>query len=307
MIDVVDLSRRFGDVLAVDHVTFSVRPGHVTGFLGPNGAGKSTTMRMVLGLDRPDTGTVRINGAEYRRLHRPLREIGALLDAGAVDGGRSGRDHLRWLARSNDIPRTRIEEVLDLVGLAVAAHRRIGDYSLGMRQRLGIGAALLGDPPVLMLDEPINGLDPDGIVWLRQLLRDLADHGRTILLSSHLMGETAQVADHAIVIGEGRIVADAPVDTLLAGHAGTVFVRAGRQQELTEAVTRFGATAEPDISGGLIVTGMDAATIGQVAATHRIALAELTPRNTSLEDVFFELTEDRSRPSSALVTAPAGA
>jgi ABC-2 type transport system ATP-binding protein len=309
MIEALDLSRRYGDVLAVDHVTFTVRPGHVTGFLGPNGAGKSTTMRMILGLDQPDTGSVRINGQPYQQLARPLREIGALLDAGAVDGGRRGRDHLRWLAASNDIPARRVDEVLDLVDLTDAGHRRVGQYSLGMRQRLGIGAALLGDPPVLMLDEPINGLDPDGIVWLRHLVRDLAQQGRTILLSSHLMTETAHVADHVVVIRAGRIVADADVDTLLAGHAGTVLVRAERQHELDDAITRFGATTAADPVGGLVVTGMDARTIGQLAASAGIALSELTPRTTSLEDVFFELTDHpdpSAHPSDDLVTASKG-
>ena len=308
MIVVSDLSRRFGPVVAVDHVSFTVRPGVVTGFLGPNGAGKSTTMRMILGLDRPDSGTVRINGRPYHHLPQPLRQIGALLDAGAIDGARSGRDHLRWLARSNGIPRARVEEVLDAVGLGAAAHRRAGQYSLGMRQRLGIAAALLGDPPVLLLDEPINGLDPDGIVWLRHLLRDLADQGRTVLLSSHLMSETAHVADHVVVIGKGRIVADAPVDHLLAGHAGTVFVRAEQHAALAAAITRFGAVATPEPAGGLLVTGMDAPTIGQLAATSGLALSELTPRNTSLEEVFFELTEPSSRPTGALADAlPHGA
>ena len=307
MIEVLDLSRRYGSVVAVDHVTFTVQPGLVTGFLGPNGAGKSTTMRMILGLDRPDTGTVRIDGRPYRQLNRPLREIGALVDAGALDGGRSGRDHLRWLAASNDIAASRVDEVLELVGIAGAGHRRVSQYSLGMRQRLGIAAALLGDPPVLMLDEPINGLDPDGIVWLRHLLRDLADDGRTVFLSSHLMSETAHVADHVVVIGAGRIVADAAVGTLLTGHTGNVLVRAERLQELTDVISRFGATTDADPAGGLVVTGMDARTIGQAAASHGIALSELTPRTTTLEDVFFELTDAHTTAPHDLFTASNGA
>jgi ABC-2 type transport system ATP-binding protein len=292
VIEVQDLTKRYGDVVAVDHASFTVRPGRVTGFLGPNGAGKSTTMRMVLGLDRPTAGRVLIGGRPYRELDQPLREIGALIDPAAVDGGRSVRDHLRWLARTAALGDRRVDEVLDLVGLGSAAGRRIAALSLGMRQRLGIAAALLGDPPVVMLDEPINGLDPDGIVWLRHLVHHLAGEGRTVFLSSHLMGEVAQVAQHLVVIGQGRILADAPLEQLLAGHAEAVRVRADDQLGLLAALPTIGATAEPGDDGGLLVTGADSRAIGRLAAAHGIALVELTPRSTSLEEAFFELTDD---------------
>jgi ABC-2 type transport system ATP-binding protein len=290
MIEVHDLSRRYGEVLAVDHVTFEVQPGHVTGFLGPNGAGKSTTMRLALGLDRPTTGSVTIDGAPYRELQHPLRRVGALLDSRAVDGSRSARQHLRWLAHSNAIDVGRIDGVLDQVGLTAAAARRIGTYSLGMTQRLGIAAALLGDPSTVLFDEPMNGLDADGIHWLRTLLRTLADEGRTVLLSSHLMGEIAQTADHLVVIRSGRVVADAPTDRFLAGHADHVTVRTDRPSELVAAITALGGAVDRSPDTSLVVGGVDAVAIGRAAAARGIALAELTTHHVSLEDAFLELT-----------------
>jgi ABC-2 type transport system ATP-binding protein len=208
MIELLDVTKRYGHTVAVDHLSFEVRPGEVTGFLGPNGAGKSTTMRMIVGLDAPTSGRVAVDGQAYRDLRFPLRHVGALLDAKAIHPGRSARDHLRWLADSNGISRRRVDEVLEVVGLAGVAHRRSGGFSLGMSQRLGIATALLGDPGTLLLDEPVNGLDPEGIQWIRQLLRSLADEGRSILVSSHLMSEMAQTADRLIVVGRGRLIAD---------------------------------------------------------------------------------------------------
>jgi ABC-2 type transport system ATP-binding protein len=221
VIDVQGLTKRYGRTTAVDDLTFSVRPGRVTGFLGPNGAGKSTTMRMMLGLARPSAGTVRFDGQHYVQLRDPLRHVGALLEVKAVHGGRTAYQHLRWLAQANGIPVTRIDEVLDLVGLGAVTRKRAFTYSLGMSQRLGLAAALLGDPPVLLLDEPVNGLDPEGIVWIRNLLRDLAAQGRTVFVSSHLMAEMALTADHLIVIAGGRLLADAPLDEVVAGNGAT--------------------------------------------------------------------------------------
>ena len=306
MIDVEHLTKRYGDVVAVDDISFTVRPGHVTGFLGPNGAGKSTTMRMILGLDAPTSGSVRVNGRRYRQLDTPLRTIGALLDAGAVDGGRTAANHLLWLAHSNGIERAHVGHALELVGLADVADRRVGTFSLGMRQRLGIAAALLGDAHVLMFDEPTNGLDPDGIIWLRAMMRHLAADGRAVFVSSHLMSEVAQTADHVIVIGRGRIVADAPIDTIVAQHGlATVYVRAERQQDLSLQLVRHGAEIDALDDGAITVRGLDAASIGTIAAAERIALSELTPRQPSLEDAFFDLTHDLTLPTS-LVGATRG-
>jgi len=301
MIKVEQLTKHFGPMTAVDHVSFTVRPGIVTGFLGPNGAGKSTTMRMILGLDRPSDGHVRINGRPLRDWPSPLRTIGAMLDASAVDPGRTARHHLLWLAHSNGISERRIEQVLGLVGLTSAADRRVGGFSLGMRQRLGIAGALLGDPEVLMFDEPINGLDPDGILWLRSFMRELSTQGRTVFVSSHLMGEVAHTADHVIVIGRGRIIADASVHEVLATHAsGSVRVKSTDQVDLADELLRRGAIVEPDTDGGISVKGIDSAEIGAIAAGRGFALIELVPRQPSLEDAFFDLTHDATEYATAV-------
>ena len=300
MIRLTDVSKRYGDVLAVDALSFSVQPGRVTGFVGPNGAGKSTTMRMILGLDRPTSGTVRVDGRRYADLESPLRTIGALLDAAAVDGGRTAAGHLRWLADSNRIDRRRVDAVLGEVGLADVAGRRVGGFSLGMRQRLGIAAALLGDPAVVMFDEPANGLDPDGILWLRAFTRRLADDGRAVFLSSHLMNEISHTADHVIVIGRGRLITDAPMAVVLAQHGtSSVLVRSQRIADLQVHLARHGAVTEQATDGALVVRGLPSAAIGDIAAAERIALSELTPREPSLEQAFFDLTHDATPHASA--------
>jgi ABC-2 type transport system ATP-binding protein len=295
MIDVQHLTKRFGGTVAVDDATFVVRPGHVTAFVGPNGAGKSTTMRMILGLDAPTAGRVLVAGRRYEELRVPLRVIGALLEASAVDDGRTAANHLLWLARSNRLDARRIDTVLDLVGLGSVAGRRVGTFSLGMRQRLGLAAALLGDPAVLMLDEPTNGLDPDGIHWLRDILRRLAAEGRTVFLSSHLMSEVAQTADHVVVIGRGRVIADEPIDSIVSRHGmQLVYVRADRVDDLSLHLVRHGGTIEPAEPGALVVQGLASEAIGAIAVAEGIALTELTPRHPSLEDAFLELTHDVS-------------
>ncbi|MFC4004646.1 ABC transporter ATP-binding protein [Prauserella oleivorans] len=292
MIEVSGLTKRYGRTLAVDGLTFTVRPGQVTGFLGPNGAGKSTTMRAVLGLDRPDAGETRVNGRSYLRSEHPMREVGALLDAGAVHGGRTAFDHLRCVARSNRIGVTRVREVLERVGLAEVARKRVGGFSLGMKQRLGIATALLGDPGVLLYDEPVNGLDPEGIRWVRELMRSLAADGRTVLVSSHLMSEMALTADRVLVVGRGRLIADAPIDELAARHRREVFVRAPRESELARLLEEGGARvlAQPD--GGLVVTGPPPSAIAELAYANEIVVHELTPRSASLEDAYLELTDE---------------
>ena len=294
MISVRGLSKRYGDVRAVDDVTFDVLPGKVTGFLGPNGAGKSTTMRMVLGLDRPDGGTATVNQQRYAELAAPLHEVGALLDAGAVHPGRTGRAHLRIAARSNGIGRARVEAVLGQVGLAEAGRRRIRGYSLGMRQRLGIAAALLGDPPVLVFDEPVNGLDLDGVRWVRSLLRDLADEGRTVLVSSHLMSEMQLVADRVVVIGQGRLVADADLGEVLRGLGGpTVRVRSPRATELSATLEAHGATAVRRTGEGEVeVDGLEAARVGDLAHATGVPLHHLAEAEQSLEQAYLALTAD---------------
>ena len=308
MITATDLTKRYDDTLAVDRLAFTVQPGRVTGFLGPNGAGKSTTMRLILGLDAPTSGQALIDGLPYRELATPLRSVGALLDAQAVDPARSGRNHLAWLAASNRIDPRRIDEVLDLVGLHDAAHRRVGGYSLGMHQRLGLAAALLGDPATLLLDEPMNGLDPEGIVWMRGFVRQLADEGRTVFLSSHLMPEMALTADHLIVIGHGRLIADSSMSALIAAHARDhVKVRTSeRQDELAALVSQHGGDVAAT-DGAITVTGLDAGAIGQIAAASGIALAELTPERASLEDAFIEMTQDQATHHADLVGATTGA
>ncbi len=296
MIQATSLTKRYDDTVAVDEATFTVQPGRVTGFLGPNGAGKSTTMRMILGLDAPSGGTVTVNGHPYRDLPAPLRAVGALLDAKALDSGRSAASHLLWLARSNHIDTRRVGEVLDIVGLGDVANKRVGTFSLGMNQRLGIAAALLGDPETLLFDEPINGLDPDGILWIRNLMRSLASEGRTVFLSSHLMSEMALTADHLIVIGRGRILADAGVEELIQHNSEpSVRVRAvDSQTKLGDLLTGAGATLTWTGNGAFVVAGIGSSSIGELAASNRIALSELTPQEASLEHAFLQLTHNET-------------
>lgn len=299
MINTHRLTKLYGTSLAVDGLDLRVRSGVVTGFLGPNGAGKSTTMRLILGLEQPTGGTATIDRMSYRDLDHPLRVVGSMLDANAVDPKRTAANHLLWLARSNAIERRRIDEVLGLVGLSDAAGQRVGSFSLGMRQRLGIAAALLGDPANLILDEPINGLDPDGIQWLRRFLRSLADEGRTVFLSSHLMSEMALTADHVLVIGAGRLLADATMHDLVQGQTiaeVTVKVSA-REDELRRLVENSGGIARND-GDHLVVTGLTAERIGELAALQSIPLSELIPQEASLERVFLDLTHDTARHSS---------
>jgi ABC-2 type transport system ATP-binding protein len=293
MIEARHLTKRYGKTLAVDDLTFDVRPGQVTGFLGPNGSGKSTTMRMILGLDNPNGGGVAINGHPYRDLRWPLREVGGLLEAKSVHPGRSAYNHLWALAQTNDIPRARIDEVLDLVGLASVARKRAGTFSLGMGQRLGIAAAMLGDPGVLLFDEPVNGLDPQGIRWVRVLLKRLASEGRTVFVSSHLMSEMALTADHLVVIGLGRLIAEQPVADFIAESSGQrVLVRTPKLDALAAALAEAGGHVSNRDGEALEVTGLSAAEIGDLAARLAIALHELTPQMASLEDAFMDMTEE---------------
>ncbi len=292
MIEVANLSKRFGSTLAVDGLSFTVQPGRVTGFLGPNGSGKSTTMRMILGLDHPTRGSATINGREYGAIRRPMHQVGSLLDAKAMHGGRSAYHHLLCVAQSNGIPRRRVGEVLELVGLSSVARKRARGFSLGMGQRLGIATALLGDPEVLMFDEPVNGLDPEGILWIRTLLRSLAAEGRTVFVSSHLMSEMALTADHLVVIGRGRLIADCSTAELVASSSQSyVHVKTPDVDKLIEALATVGAdVVEADQS--LRVTGVGSATVGEVAAREGVVLHELTLRQPSLEAAFMELTRD---------------
>jgi ABC-2 type transport system ATP-binding protein len=286
------LTKRYGDLLAVDDLTFDVKPGIVTGFLGPNGAGKSTTMRMMVGLDRPTAGSVRINGKAPAAHAAPLHEVGALLEARAVHPGRSARNHLRALALTSGISRARVDQVLDLVGLAEVADKRVGAFSLGMGQRLGVAAALLGDPATLVLDEPVNGLDLDGIRWIRSLLTALAAEGRTVFLSSHLMSEMAVTADHVIVVGKGRLLRDQPmVDFIDDARAETVRVRASDPGQLARLVNEAGGTTEM-AAEVLTVTGLSSDEIGTLAAGATITVFELSPQAASLEDAYLALTRD---------------
>jgi ABC-2 type transport system ATP-binding protein len=293
MIEARHLTKRYASTLAVDDLSFDVKPGMVTGFLGPNGAGKTTTMRLILGLDRPSNGDVTIGGKRYPNLPAPLHEVGALLDAKSVHGGRSAYNHLLCLAQSNGIPRKRVETVLGIVGLESVARRRAGSYSLGMGQRLGIAAALLGDPGILMFDEPVNGLDPEGIVWVRTLMRALAGEGRTVLVSSHLMSEMALTADHLIVIGRGRLIRDEGVNDFVASSSRqSVRVRSPQASELATSLGAAGAVVRVAPDGLIEVTGLDAAAIGELAAAQGLVLHELTPQRASLEEAFMELTSD---------------
>jgi len=306
MIEVRDLTKRYGDKVAVDHLSFTVEPGRVTGFLGPNGAGKSTTMRLILGLDYPNTGTATIDGKLYRDLPSPLRTVGALLEAKSVHGGRTARNHLLFLAQTQGLPPSRVDEVLGLVGLQEVADKRAGSFSLGMSQRLGIAAALLGNPQVLLLDEPVNGLDPEGVLWIRNLMKQLAAEGRTILVSSHLMNEMAVTADHLIVIGRGKLIVESSTEDVIARSTDkSVRVRTPDAARLTELITAAGGAATPGENGGgaaplgapapgngadlLTVTGLPAARIGEIAASASVVLHELTPL-ASLEEAFMELT-----------------
>jgi ABC-2 type transport system ATP-binding protein len=297
MISVRGLSKRYGDTVAVDGLTFDVKPGVVTGFLGPNGAGKSTTMRMMLGLDHPTAGSATIDGRPYRELAAPMREVGALLDAKAVHGKRTARQHLRWLAQAGGLPGGRVDEVLELVGLASVAGRRVGGFSLGMSQRLGIAAALLGDPRILMLDEPVNGLDPEGILWIRTLLRQFASEGRTVFLSSHLMNEMEETADHVIVIGGGRLIADTSIGEFTRRSSSShVHVVSPQAEELARLLLQLpDAAVTSSVAGRLEVTGVEAAVVGDLAAEHGVTLHELTPRPASLETAFMELTRDSAQ------------
>ncbi|HWD25502.1 MAG TPA: ATP-binding cassette domain-containing protein [Acidimicrobiales bacterium] len=310
MIEARGLTKHYGDKLAVDGLSFDIRPGKVTGFLGPNGSGKSTTMRMIVGLDGPDAGTVRVNGRRYRDLPWPLREVGSLLEAKAIHPGRSARAHLWMLAQTNNIPKSRVGEVLDLVGLHDVAGRRAGKFSLGMGQRLGIAAALLGDPEVLLFDEPVNGLDPDGIRWVRNLLRGLASEGRTVFVSSHLMSEMALTADEVVVIGRGRLIAQMPVEELIsADHRSYVRVRSPQLDPFKLALQRAGASVELEADGSLSVRGMGEADIGDLALAEHVALHELAPQSASLEEAFMELTGEsvEFRGGTTIATAGGGA
>lgn len=293
MIEVSNLTKRYGKVTAVDDVSFTVSPGKVTGFLGPNGAGKSTTMRMILGLDKPDAGTVLVNGRPYRSAPTPVAEIGALLEAKGFDKARSARNHLRSLAATSGISDARVDEVLALVGLKEVARSKAGGFSLGMGQRLGIAVALLGDPRMVMLDEPVNGLDPDGVLWIRNLLRQLANEGRTVFLSSHLMSEMELIADQLIIIGRGRIMADTSMrDFIDSSSMNRVKVVSPKAAELKQVLEGRAALAELSDSGELIISGMPAADVGEAAFAAGILLHELTPLNASLEEAFMELTRD---------------
>lgn len=293
MIEARGLTKHYGSKTAVDNVNFTIKPGQVTGFLGPNGAGKSTSMRLMVGLDRPTAGSVTVNGQRYQEMKAPLAEVGVLLDAKGVHPGRSARSHLRALAATHGIPEKRVSEVIDMTGLGAVASKRVGGFSLGMGQRLGIAAALLGDPKVIILDEPVNGLDPDGVLWVRQLLRHFASEGRTVLLSSHLMSEMAQTADHVIVLGRGRVVADAPIADFLSSGTTRITVRSPEAARLASLVMegREGVELTPlEQDGGFSAVGLGAADIGEIAANNRIVLHELTPVGTSLEDAYISLT-----------------
>ncbi|WP_030621772.1 ABC transporter ATP-binding protein [Streptomyces fulvoviolaceus] len=292
-IEVRNLRKRFGRTLAVDGLSFTVEPGTVTGFVGPNGAGKSTTLRTILGLDAPDEGEALVGGRPYRALRTPLLEVGALLDAAALHPSRRGRDHLRWLAHSHGLPAHRVDDVLEQVGMEQAARRRAGGYSLGMRQRLGIAAALLGDPPVLILDEPVNGLDPEGIQWIRTFLRRLAAEGRAILVSSHLMSELEDTADHLVVIGRGRLIADRAVSDLLAAASGDrVALRTEARTEAMQLLAREGATVAVTGPDTLTVTGLTARRTVELLTEGHVPFAEVGAHRATLEEAYMELTRD---------------
>ncbi|WP_410601474.1 ABC transporter ATP-binding protein [Amycolatopsis sp. lyj-90] len=305
MIEAVGLTKRYGKTLAVNNLSFSVAGGEVTGFLGPNGAGKSTTMRMILGLDNPTSGQVRIGGKLYRELKDPLRTVGALLDAKWVHPNRSARAHLQWMAKSNKIPATRVEEVLETVGLTSVAGKRAGGFSLGMSQRLGIAAALLGDPEVLLFDEPVNGLDPEGILWIRKFMHRLADEGRTVFVSSHLLSEMALTASHLIVIGKGQLISQSSTEDFVSRAAeNTVKVRSPQLPALRTVLSQASAQVTDD-GKALVVSGLDSDKIGEIAAANQIVLHELSPQTGSLEQAFMQITGDSVEYHTGLETEAA--
>jgi ABC-2 type transport system ATP-binding protein len=304
MIEIRNFTKRYGRTTAVDHLTVTVQPGRVTGFLGPNGAGKSTTMRAIVGLDRPTDGEVLVAGRRYAEHPAPLREVGALLDARAAHPGRTAAAHLRALAATHGMSRARVEQVLDVVGLADVAGRRVGGFSLGMAQRLGIAAALLGDPAVVLLDEPVNGLDPDGVRWIRQLLRDLAAEGRTVFVSSHLMSEMELTADRLVILGRGRLLADVSMQEMTASASGQIHVRSPHAAELAGLLTADGAVARPDGPDTLSVTGTTSTHIAETALATGLLLTELTPRHASLEEAYLALTEHETQYRAAAGDRP---
>ena len=292
-IEVRELRKRYGPTVAVDGLSFTVHPGQVTGFVGPNGAGKSTTLRVILGLDRPDAGAALVGGRPYHQLRRPLREVGAMLDASALHPARGARNHLLWLAHAGGLPATRVDDVLEQVGLASVAARPAGGFSLGMRQRLGIAAALIGDPPVLMFDEPVNGLDPEGVRWIRGLLRDLAAEGRAVLVSSHLMSELEGSADHLVVIGRGRLIADSSVRDLLAAVSGDrVVLRTADRLAAMTVLANAGATVAATESDAVTVSGMPADRIVPLLTEHGVSFFGIGGHQASLEEAYMELTRD---------------
>jgi ABC-2 type transport system ATP-binding protein len=306
MIEALGLTKRYGDTLAVDNLSFTVEPGRITGFLGPNGAGKTTTMRLILGLDRPTSGTVTVNGTSFGRLAWPMREVGALLDAKAVHGGRSAYQHLLCMAQTNNLPRRRVSEVLEFVGLSDVMRKRSRGFSLGMGQRLGIACALLGDPKTLMFDEPVNGLDPEGILWIRNLMKALAAEGRTVFVSSHLMSEMENTADHLLVIGRGKLISDCTTAEFIAANSQqSVRVRSPQQDELTLLATAAGATVRDEAGGSLVLLGLTAAQVGDLAFENGIRLHELAPAHASLEQAFMELTASSVEFHAGLPAGPA--
>ena len=299
MLKIGHLTKRYGETVAIDDLSFEVEAGVVTGFLGPNGSGKSTTMRVIMGLDFATRGSATINGKHFSELKSPLHEVGALLDAKAVNPGRTARNHLRALAASNRIRTSRVDEVLEFAGITSVADKKVGQYSLGMSQRLGIAAALLGDPAVLLFDEPVNGLDPEGIRWIRDFFRSMANEGRTVFVSSHLMSEMALSADQIIVIGRGKFITQGSVDDLTSNATGTVVVRSSDAKTLERVLRERGATIEETSDSGLVIGGLNAETIGRAAFDLGIAVFELTPQRASLEDVFMDLTADAVEYTSA--------
>jgi ABC-2 type transport system ATP-binding protein len=308
MIEVRGLTKRYGQKVAVNDLTFGIEPGKVTGFLGPNGAGKTTTMRLILGLDYADAGSVSLDGKPYRDLAYPMREVGALLDAKSVHGGRSAYNHLLCLAQTNNLPRRRVGEVLDLVGLTEVARKRSKGFSLGMSQRLGIAGTLLGDPRVLMFDEPVNGLDPEGILWIRNLMKALASEGRTVFVSSHLMAEMENTADHLIVIGRGKLIADCTMNEFIARSSGSaVRVRTPSPDKLVLALAAKGGTATTESDGTLVVRGMTLEAVGDIAFENEIRLHELAMHRASLEEAFMELTADSVEYHAGIPGATVGA
>ncbi|SCK20790.1 ABC-2 type transport system ATP-binding protein [Streptomyces sp. WMMB 714] len=293
MIEVQKLTKRYGETLAVDGLSFQVRPGRVTGFLGPNGAGKSTTMRAMIGLDRPTSGQVLIDGRRYEQIAQPLRKVGALLEAKALHGGRTAYGHLLGLARSNRIPEARVGEVLETVGLSATAKKRAGGFSLGMAQRLGVAAALLGDPEVLLFDEPVNGLDPEGILWIRELMKKLAGEGRTVFVSSHLMSEMALTAEHLIVIGQGRLLADTTVEDFIARNSRSyIHIRTPEPERMRDVLAGEGIRTDNGPEGVLEALGTTLETVGKLASKHQVTVYEISPRTASLEEAFMQLTAD---------------